>query len=95
MSLIKCPECGKEVSEHAESCPSCAYPINPNKAEPGFDTSRKNYLTGLLILCGIVLLVGVLGRILLIMFLGLIGMIVAGYKLMRINTGGPGDTYPP
>lgn len=27
MALIKCPECGHEVSEHAESCPKCAYPI--------------------------------------------------------------------
>ena len=29
MALTKCPECGKEnVSESAESCPSCGYGIN-------------------------------------------------------------------
>ena len=27
MPLIKCPECGAQVSSHAESCPKCAYPI--------------------------------------------------------------------
>ena len=27
MSLIKCPECGKEISDSAEKCPNCGYPI--------------------------------------------------------------------
>lgn len=27
MSLIKCPECGKQVSDKASSCPGCGYPI--------------------------------------------------------------------
>lgn len=27
MALIKCPECGKEISDAAESCPNCGYPI--------------------------------------------------------------------
>ena len=27
MALIKCPECGKEISDKASSCPSCGYPI--------------------------------------------------------------------
>lgn len=30
MALIQCPECGKEYSEHARSCPNC-----------GYSTSRK------------------------------------------------------
>ena len=29
MALISCPECGSQVSDKAKSCPSCAYPINP------------------------------------------------------------------
>ena len=29
MALIKCPECGTEVSDKAAACPKCAYPINP------------------------------------------------------------------
>jgi len=27
MSLIKCPECGKQISDQAESCPSCGLPM--------------------------------------------------------------------
>lgn len=33
MSLIKCPECGKEISDKSKQCIHCGYPIesNPNK----------------------------------------------------------------
>lgn len=27
MALIKCPECSREVSEQANSCPHCGFPI--------------------------------------------------------------------
>ena len=27
MALIKCPECGKEISDLAKSCPNCGFPI--------------------------------------------------------------------
>ena len=27
MALIRCPECGREVSDQAKACPHCAYPI--------------------------------------------------------------------
>lgn len=27
MALIRCPECGQEVSDKAIACPRCAYPI--------------------------------------------------------------------
>jgi uncharacterized membrane protein YvbJ len=33
MSLIKCSECGKEISDHAESCPSCGNPIHNQVVE--------------------------------------------------------------
>ncbi|WP_026506941.1 zinc ribbon domain-containing protein [Butyrivibrio sp. MC2013] len=32
MSLINCPECGKEVSDTVYYCPHCGYPIKNNKA---------------------------------------------------------------
>lgn len=32
MALMKCPECGKEVSTAATSCPHCGYPLK--KEEP-------------------------------------------------------------
>ena len=28
MALIKCPDCGREVSDRADKCPSCACPLN-------------------------------------------------------------------
>lgn len=31
MALIKCTECGKEISEKAASCPGCGCPINANE----------------------------------------------------------------
>lgn len=33
MALIKCPECGKEISDQATSCPNCGYPIQSLKME--------------------------------------------------------------
>ena len=27
MALIKCPECGREVSDRADSCPNCGCPV--------------------------------------------------------------------
>lgn len=31
MSLIKCPECGKEISDKSINCINCGFPINNNK----------------------------------------------------------------
>lgn len=31
MALIKCPECGKEVSKDAKTCPQCGHPIKKEK----------------------------------------------------------------
>lgn len=31
MALIKCPECGKEISDNARSCPHCGNPIRRNR----------------------------------------------------------------
>jgi len=31
MALVKCPECGKEVSSTAYKCPNCSYVLNKPK----------------------------------------------------------------
>ena len=36
MTLIKCSECGKEVSSKAESCPNCGNPISIKPVELRF-----------------------------------------------------------
>lgn len=33
MSLITCPECNKQISEYAEACPNCGYPIKNIKVK--------------------------------------------------------------
>lgn len=37
MALIKCPECGREVSDKALSCPNCGYPITQDLLEWAMD----------------------------------------------------------
>ena len=34
MALIKCPECGGDVSHKAAACPRCGYPIGRIVADP-------------------------------------------------------------
>ena len=41
MALIKCPECGTEVSDKAEKCPKCAYPIKPANNIPPVNNDSK------------------------------------------------------
>ncbi len=31
MALIKCPECGKEISSQVSTCPSCGYRLKKSK----------------------------------------------------------------
>lgn len=33
MALIKCPECGKEISDASERCIHCGYPVNAHETE--------------------------------------------------------------
>lgn len=46
MALIKCPECGKKFSEHADFCPNCGYKCSKElyealkKDEHTFETSK-------------------------------------------------------
>ena len=47
MALIKCPECGNDVSTEAVSCPKCGCPIKRTaevqKAEEQYDTAAETY----------------------------------------------------
>lgn len=46
MSLIQCPECGKDVSDVARSCPSCGYPISPPPAQTPSQASGREWNPG-------------------------------------------------
>lgn len=39
MALIRCPECGHEVSEYAQACPRCGWPVDVAKAVPAVQTT--------------------------------------------------------
>lgn len=45
MALIKCPECGKEISDKASNCPNCGCPIKIPKAEV-FSNVPEQPITG-------------------------------------------------
>ena len=38
MALIKCPECGRDVSDKAKTCPNCGCPTNRFQNEKEFPT---------------------------------------------------------
>lgn len=38
MALIQCPECGKEISDKAESCPHCGFPISESISNQQYNT---------------------------------------------------------
>ena len=48
MPLIKCPECGLEVSSEAASCPKCGHPL---KARPsgGINTKDPVHVIGIVL----------------------------------------------
>ncbi|OOF59907.1 zinc-ribbon domain-containing protein [Rodentibacter myodis] len=33
MALLRCPECGKKISNHAEYCPSCGFSFKQENIE--------------------------------------------------------------
>jgi len=53
MSLIKCKECDKEISDSAESCPHCGGETNLKTKK---NTLKKNILTVVAVLVGILIL---------------------------------------
>ena len=65
MTLIKCPECNKEISDKASSCPHCGYPLpkkeeknKPKETKKRF-SSKEYKLWGfiLAICCSLILLI--------------------------------------
>lgn len=49
MSLINCPECGKEISDKTDKCPNCGYPIS----QMVNNTSTQHQNTGIFIINGV------------------------------------------
>jgi hypothetical protein len=44
MALIYCPDCGTQISEHAQHCTTCSYPISKLKNNnSSFNNFNNNY----------------------------------------------------
>ncbi|MDE7323058.1 MAG: zinc ribbon domain-containing protein [Lachnospiraceae bacterium] len=57
MAIIKCNECGKEISDKATSCPNCGCPITPATQK----TKKKgSCLAIILIVFGLLIFIGVI-----------------------------------
>ena len=81
MALIQCPECKREISSSARSCPSCGYPMQENSSEPQFEAFRKRVLIGSLVMCIVTFPIGIALNIPYVWGLCIAGIIVAGVKL--------------
>lgn len=43
--MIKCPECGKEISDSATNCPNCGCPVQINEQNNNYQNNQYNYET--------------------------------------------------
>ena len=50
MALIKCPECGKKISENAESCPNCGEPTYKKMTKDISKINKKLVITIILVI---------------------------------------------
>ncbi len=80
MALIKCPECGNEVSEKASLCPRCGYPLKeegtpkaavdyPKPIDNGWINKWKKKAKEVKIVCTVFFLACLIGLIVSIAFL--------------------------
>lgn len=72
MALIKCTECGKEVSDKASTCPNCGAPIGTGttpkvmpvqegKIKPVKEKKKGSCLKTVLIIFGVLIILGIIG----------------------------------
>ncbi|MFH1921190.1 MAG: hypothetical protein ABIP48_15080 [Planctomycetota bacterium] len=81
MPLVKCPECSNDVSDQAEACPACGFPLNKGVIERELRLFRKRILQYCLIVCAIGLPVGIAMELPYVWGLSIAGIVIAGFKL--------------
>lgn len=62
MALIKCPECGKEISDKAKACPECGYELKQNVETTKKDNFFKKNKKAVLVV-GIVIIIAIVAGI--------------------------------
>ena len=63
MALIKCPECGKEISDKAQACIHCGYPIRNNILHNEAPSPQMYLYPRLLCMCIIITVLAIFGII--------------------------------
>ncbi|MGB2632042.1 MAG: zinc ribbon domain-containing protein, partial [Minisyncoccales bacterium] len=65
MALIKCSECGREISDKAETCPACGSPLQDKKIQKPvvIEQTSKSWkviqlISGILIIVGLFMVFG-------------------------------------
>ncbi len=58
MALIRCSECGKEVSDKAAACPNCGAPLDTNSQPPNLPIRKRPSFFALALLGVLVILLG-------------------------------------
>jgi hypothetical protein len=61
MAIIKCKECGSEVSNKAENCPKCGNPINVKSKEGCFLQTLNMGCMIIVIVFVIVIILSIIG----------------------------------
>ncbi len=87
MAMIQCPECNKEISDQARSCPGCGYPLRPDPAVEALRRLRSRLLAFGLAGCGIGLPVGLILGIPYVWGLSVAGIVIVGLRLMTRSRG--------
>ena len=59
MALIKCPECGKEISDKATNCPNCGYPTSISQGKESTAPKTKELFTVRMVFAAILIVVGI------------------------------------
>lgn len=94
MALIKCAECGKEVSDQATTCPQCGNPIthtavSTNSVVTIQQTNRRwkavKLVSWLGIVAGLLLIQSAQGFGITLLTFGIIGLIVARFGAWWTN----------
>ncbi len=61
MAMISCPECGKYISDKANTCPNCGYPVNPSNEPSIPEQPKKRRNVGIYIFIGIIVILLIIG----------------------------------
>ena len=57
MAIIKCPECGKEISDTVDTCIHCGYKIKNNKEDD--DNKNKKFNPLIFVIALVLIIIGI------------------------------------